>query len=93
MDAVVYNHLFYAIGPFGVCNSDRNTPTKNKTQKTIQEFHPLNFFGLKGSRSHLQISLNITKLCKDEKYTVVMMYMKSYSCRLYNVQIRDTNLN
>ena len=37
---------------------------------------------LKGSRSHLQISLNITKLCKDERYTTVMMYMKSYSCRL-----------
>ena len=30
------------------------------------------------------ISLNITKLCKDEKYTIMMMYMKSYtsSCRL-----------
>ena len=36
---------------------------------------------LKGSRSHLQISLNITKLCKDENYTVMMMYMKSYSWR------------
>ena len=24
----------------------------------------------------------ITKLCKDEKYTIMMMYMKSYSCRL-----------
>ena len=34
------------------------------------------------SRSHLQISLNITKLCKDEKYTSVMMNMKSHSCRL-----------
>ena len=30
---------------------------------------------LKGSRSHLQISLNVTELCKDEKYTVMMMYM------------------
>ena len=37
---------------------------------------------LKGSKSHLQISLYITKLCKDEKYTIRMMYMKSYSCRL-----------
>ena len=28
------------------------------------------------------ISLNITKLYKDEKYTIMMMYMKSYSYRL-----------
>ena len=25
---------------------------------------------IKGSRSHLQISFNITKLCKDDKYTI-----------------------
>ena len=37
---------------------------------------------LKGSKSHLQISLNITKLRKDEKYTIMMMYMKYYRCRL-----------
>ena len=36
----------------------------------------------KGSRSHLQISLNIMELCKDKKHTNMMMYMKSYSCRL-----------
>ena len=36
----------------------------------------------KGSRAYLQISSNITKLCKDEKYTTMMLYMKSYSCRL-----------
>ena len=30
---------------------------------------------VKGSRSHLQISLNVTKLCKDEKNTIMMMYM------------------
>ena len=35
---------------------------------------------IKGSRSHLQISLNM-ELCKDEKHTI-MMYMKYYSCRL-----------
>ena len=28
----------------------------------------------------LEPSLNITKLCKDEKYTFMTMYMKSYSC-------------
>ena len=28
-----------------------------------------------------------------KQYITVMMYMKSYSCRLYNFQIRDTNLN
>ena len=33
----------------------------------------------KGNRSHLQISLNITKLCKDEKYTIMIMNMKFYS--------------
>ena len=27
----------------------------------------------KGSKSHLQICLNITKLCKDDKYTIMMM--------------------
>ena len=37
---------------------------------------------IKGSRFHLQISLNITRLCKDEKYTIMTMNMKSYSCRL-----------
>ena len=36
----------------------------------------------KGSRSHLQIFLNITKLCKDEKFAIVMMYMKYYCYRL-----------
>ena len=40
----------------------------------------------------LQISLNITNLWNDEKYTSVIMNMKSYSCRLYNFQIRDKNL-
>ena len=35
-------------------------------------------------KRHLQIyiSLNITKLCKDEKYNIMMMYVKLYSCRL-----------
>ena len=28
------------------------------------------------------ISLNVTILCKDEKYTIMMIYMESYSCRL-----------
>ena len=37
---------------------------------------------IKSSRFHLQISFNITKLRKDEKYTSVMINMKSYSCRL-----------
>ena len=37
--------------------------------------------GFKGSRYHLQISLNITKLHKDENYTIMTMYMKSCSCR------------
>ena len=32
-------------------------------------------FGFKSSSSHLQISLNIAKLCKDEKYTIMMMYI------------------
>ena len=32
---------------------------------------------VKGSRSHLQISLTITKLCKDEKYTIMMMYYEN----------------
>ena len=34
----------------------------------------------------LQISLNIMELCKDEKYTIMMMYMKSYSvvgCKIF----------
>ena len=39
-------------------------------------------FIFKGSRSNLQISLNITKLCKDDKYTIMMMFIESYSCRL-----------
>ena len=33
------------------------------------------------------------KLCKDERYTLMTMYMKSYNCRLYNFKIRDKNLN
>ena len=41
-------------------------------QNVKVEFHSLK---LKGSRSHLQISLNITKLCKDEIYTIMIMYV------------------
>ena len=44
----------------------------------------LAFGTIKGSKSHLQISLklNITKICKDGKYTIMMMHVKSYSCWL-----------
>ena len=42
------------------------------------------FLLFKGSRSHLQISLNIRKLGKNENYTIMMMCMnmKPYTCWL-----------
>ena len=39
----------------------------------------------KGSRSHLQISSNITKLCKDEIYDDVyeILYIVVVSCKIF----------
>ena len=42
----------------------------------LMEIHsnpPKLYYGFKGIRSHLQIFLNITKLCRDERYTIMMM--------------------
>ena len=38
-----------------------------------------NTYPLKGSRFHLQISVNIMKLCKDEQFITMTTNMKSYS--------------
>ena len=55
-----------------------NAALKKKKIMKINSNLPMLNYGFKGSKSHLQISLNIIKLCKDEKYTIMMMYMKSY---------------
>ena len=38
---------------------------------------------IKHSRSHLQISLNIMKLCKDEKYTIMICNFIVVGCKIF----------
>ena len=45
-----------------------------KCELSIEVVDPIIQVPIKGSRSHLQISLNITKLGKDKKYTIMLMY-------------------
>ena len=60
------------------------------TSKLHHFLHPryLLFPSLKGSRSHLQISLNIRKLCKDEKYTIMKInvyWLNRFSLQSYSL--------